>query len=186
MPGMSSRIVWVLNRGMRLTPHPFGEIRCFLDKIVWSSKSVEWGTPDLLYRRLDAKYSFNLDPASTKQNNLISPRRGHYMTTEGVFASDTHELVEAGDGLSLPWGFYGNRVFVNPPYGRDIWKWVKKAATESQQDALVVMLLPVRTGTRWWRDWVVPYADIEYLSGRLTFKGAPNAAPFDSAIVRYR
>lgn len=69
---------------------------------------------------------------------------------------------------------------MNPPYGRQIGAWVKKAATSG---SVVVCLLPSRTDTRWWHDWVLPYGRIEFIKGRLKFGGAKNAAPFPSAIV---
>lgn len=156
-----------------------------MNKVVWSSSSGEWGTPPGLFERLNAKYSFSLDAACSESNHLCP----YGYTVAGGFlcedvATHRHYATTTEDGLSGSW--QGHRVFLNPPYGRAIESWLRKAAEESQGSALVVALLPVRTGTRWWRECVVPYADIEYLPGRLKFVGADNSAPFDSAIARYR
>jgi site-specific DNA-methyltransferase (adenine-specific) len=83
------------------------------------------------------------------------------------------------DGLAQCWD--GERVFMNPPYGRHIGKWVQKAATA---EALVVCLLPARTDTRWWHDFVArPGVFVVFLKGRLRFGDGPNSAPFPSALV---
>jgi phage N-6-adenine-methyltransferase len=156
-----------------------------LNKVVWSTAKEDWGTPKDLFKRLDDKYCFDLDPAASHTNHLTLS----YCTTEGSFIQRPHDdggffLLSSEDGLETSW--QGRHVFLNPPYGRAIGAWVQKAAEESKGSAFVVALLPVRTGTRWWREWVVPYADIEYLPGRLRFSGSDNSAPFDSCIARYR
>jgi len=76
---------------------------------------------------------------------------------------------------------------MNPPYGREIGHWMKKAATESKKnDALIVCLVPARTDTAWWHDWVIPHAStIEFVRGRIKFGGHMNSAPFPSAVVVY-
>jgi site-specific DNA-methyltransferase (adenine-specific) len=109
-----------------------------------------------------------------------------FSTLEGTFHcydqnEHTHHQISDEDGLDYDWDGYS--IFLNPPYGRGIASWMKKAA---ESDALVVALIPVRTGSKWWYEWVEPYADIEFLHGRLKFVGAKWAAPFDSAIARYR
>lgn len=82
------------------------------------------------------------------------------------------------DGLKQSWD--GKVCFCNPPYGREIGKWIEKAATSF---ATTVMLLPARTDTRWFHEWVLPQAEIHFLKGRLKFGGAKNGAPFPSMIV---
>ena len=84
----------------------------------------------------------------------------------------------------------GFRVWVNPPYGREIGAWVEKADRESQKpNTIVVMLLPARTDTRWWQDHVIPHAtEVAFIRGRLKFtlSGHPQGtAPFPSALVRF-
>jgi hypothetical protein len=78
-------------------------------------------------------------------------------------------------------------VFVNPPYGREIGKWVEKAyhSIEDGSAQIVVMLLPARTDTRWWHDWVMK-GEIRFIRGRLKFGGCKNSAPFPSAIVIFK
>jgi site-specific DNA-methyltransferase (adenine-specific) len=75
---------------------------------------------------------------------------------------------------------------MNPPYGREITQWVKKAWEESQKGATVVCLLPARTDTRWFHSYVLGKAEIRFIKGRLKFEGAKNSAPFPSMIVIYR
>ena len=72
---------------------------------------------------------------------------------------------------------------MNPPYGQEISKWVRKAATSP---AITVALLPARTDTRWYQEWVQPYAsEVRFLAGRLRFRGATSGAPFPSIIAIY-
>lgn len=75
-------------------------------------------------------------------------------------------------------------MFCNPPYGRVIGDWVKKAYEESQQpDTLVVMLIPARTDTKWFHDYIYHKAEIRFIRGRLKFGGSKNSAPFPSMVV---
>jgi phage N-6-adenine-methyltransferase len=128
----------------------------------FSSQTDEWATPQDFFDRLDAIFDFTLDPCATAKNAKC-PR---YFTREQ-------------DGLAQSWD--GERVFVNPPYGRSIGAWVKKA---SEARALVVCLLPARTDTRWWHDYVVGGGGhVTYLKGRLSFGNGQASAPFPSAVV---
>ena len=136
-----------------------------------SSDKDDWGTPQDLFRRCDEIWHFDLDPASSDENALC----------------DRHFTPEQ-NGLEQSWG--GCSVFLNPPYGRQIGSWVKKAAMESQKPrTVVVALLPARTDTAWWQDWVVPYAaEIQFLRGRVRFCAEGKqlgSAPFPSALVRF-
>lgn len=74
---------------------------------------------------------------------------------------------------------------MNPPYGREIGKWVEKALEESRKEAeCVVCLLPARTDTKWFHDFCLPFAkSITFLKGRLKFGEATNSAPFPSMVV---
>lgn len=134
-----------------------------MPNIHFSSKSDDWATPQDFYDKLDSIFSFTLDPCSSDTNHK-APK---YFTV-------------ADDGLSKSWD--GERVFMNPPYGRAIGDWVKKA--REINGGLAVCLLPARTDTRWWHDYVVGGgATIWYLKGRLKFGGQSNSAPFPSAVV---
>ena len=131
----------------------------------FSSATPEWSTPQDLFDALSFSYGgFTLDPCATKENAKCA----QFFTREQ-------------DGLSQPWT---GKVFVNPPYGRDIGRWVKKAWEESLKGALVVLLLPARVDTRWWHDYVRK-GHVYFLRGRLKFGGARNSAPFPSAIVTF-
>ena len=129
------------------------------------SKSNEWTTPMWLFKELDVKFNFTLDPCCTKESALCDK----YYTIED-------------DGVIQEWG--GEIVFMNPPYGRAIGKWVEKAYRESLNGAVVVCLIPSRTDTRYWHNYIFPYAaDIKFLKGRLKFGDGKNPAPFPSAII---
>jgi phage N-6-adenine-methyltransferase len=128
----------------------------------FSSISSEWSTPQPLFDRLNSVFHFTLDPCATALNAKCK----RYFTLEE-------------DGLAQDWD--GERVFMNPPYGRAIGDWVRKA---SAANALVVCLLPARTDTRWWHDFVVGGgASVSFLKGRLRFGDSLASAPFPSAIV---
>ncbi|MFA5186632.1 MAG: DNA N-6-adenine-methyltransferase [Patescibacteria group bacterium] len=135
-----------------------------MNKVHYSSLSAEWETPDDLFHELDAEFHFDLDPAATDENAKCEV----YFTKEM-------------DGLSLPWE--GFTVFCNPPYGRELPKWVKKAAGEK---ALTVMLIPARTDTSYFHDYILGKAEIRFLRGRLKFSGQSNSAPFPSMVVIFR
>lgn len=126
-----------------------------------SSKTGEWETPQWLFDQLDAEFHFTLDPCATYEN-----------------AKCAMFYTKEDDGLSRDWG--GESVFMNPPYGREIVKWVKKAYEEGTE---VVCLLPARTDTRWWHDYVMKAAEVRFIRGRLRFGGCKNSAPFPSAVV---
>jgi site-specific DNA-methyltransferase (adenine-specific) len=87
------------------------------------------------------------------------------------------------DGLIDEWG---QRSFCNPPYGNQIPRWISKAYEEYLKGKLVVLLIPSRTDTAWWHDYVMKATEIRFIRGRLKFKGATNSAPFPSCIVVFR
>ena len=131
----------------------------------FSSSTCEWETPPALFAELDGIFGgFTLDPCATPQNAKCA----RYFTRED-------------DGLSQPWS---GKVFMNPPYGREIGKWVKKAWAESLGGALVVCLLPARVDTRWWHEYARK-GHVYFVRGRLKFGASLNSAPFPSAIVTF-
>tara|TARA_R110000868_G_C10390395_1_gene720279 strand:+ start:82 stop:501 length:420 start_codon:yes stop_codon:yes gene_type:complete len=127
-----------------------------------SSKSVEWETPDELFQNLDSLYKFTLDVCSTHENAKC---KLHY--------------TKEDDGLSQEWT---GVCWMNPPYGREIKAWMKKAYNESLRGVRVVCLVPARTDTVWWHDYAIK-GQITFIKGRLKFNGAKHSAPFPSAIV---
>lgn len=136
-----------------------------MKKVMFSSKRDDWETPQDLFDKLNVKFNFTLDPCASTENAKCQK----YFTQEQ-------------DGLKQDW--QGETVFCNPPYGREIKKWVIKAYQESlKPDTLVVMLLPSRTDTTWFHDYILPYGKIDFIKGRLKFGGSKNSAPFPSMIV---
>ncbi len=133
---------------------------------LFSSATDEWPTPLWLFEALSAEFAFSLDPCATAAN-----------------AKCRRFFCKAEDGLRQDWG--RETVFMNPPYGRAIGGWVQKAFESSQQGALVVCLLPARTDTRWWHDYVMR-GEVRLLRGRITFEGGVHPAPFPSAIAIFR
>lgn len=133
----------------------------------YSSSTPEWETPQELYDTLDKEFGFVVDVCATPEN----AKAPTFFTRER-------------DGLKQPWHQYGT-CWMNPPYGREIGKWVKKAHDESLLGATVVCLLPARTDTAWWHDYAVK-GEVRFVRGRLRFSGHKNSAPFPSAIVVFK
>ncbi len=127
----------------------------------------EWKTPDTFFALLDEEFDFTLDPCSTDEN-----------------AKCEKHFTEKENGLLQDWG--GNVVFCNPPCTA-IDKWIQKCYEESQKDnTVVVALLPVRTDTKRFHDYIVGKAEIRFLKGRLKFSGSTGAAPFASMVAIWR
>lgn len=137
----------------------------------FSSQTDLWETPQWLFDQLNKEHGFTLDVCAVPENAKCAK----FFTPED-------------DGLSQDWK--DNICWMNPPYGREIGKWVKKAYEATLPDwqhmgAKVVCLLPARTDTRWWHDYAMK-GDIKFLRGRLKFGGGQNSAPFPSAIVIFK
>ena len=134
----------------------------------YSSKTNEWSTPQAFFDELNKEFNFTLDPCATSENAKCTK----YFTVED-------------DGLKQDWS--KDTVFMNPPYGREIKYWVQKAYEESLKGATVVCLIPARTDTAYWHDYIFGKADdIRFLRGRLKFGESKNPAPFPSAIIIYK
>lgn len=132
---------------------------------LFSSATGVWGTPPELFSRYNDRYGFELDVCALPSNAKCD----RYFTPED-------------DGLTQDWA--PSRCWMNPPYGKGIDRWMRKAWEEAQRGALVVCLVPSRTDTRWWHDWAM-LGQVEFLRGRLRFEGGASTAPFPSAIVTY-
>ena len=130
---------------------------------LFTSATDEWATPQGLFNQLDETFHFEIDVCASAENAKCE----RYFTKEQ-------------DGLQQDWG--GAVIWCNPPYGREIGKWVEKCA---KRIGVSVMLLPARTDTRWWQEYIVdnPTADVRFIKGRLKFGDGKNSAPFPSAIV---
>lgn len=140
-----------------------------MTKGMYSSTSFEWRTPSGIFKALEKEFGpFDLDPCADPKS-----RRGR----------NFYSIDEGWSGLAKKWE---GHVFMNPPYGRQIIQWVEKAYDEANRGALVVCLIPCRTDTRWWHDFVMKADEIRFIRGRLKFmqdNGIENSAPFPSAIV---
>ena len=137
-------------------------------KGLMTSETNEWYTPKDFYDNLNQEFNFTLDPCATEDNAKC----------DNFFTVDD-------DGLKQDWS--GNIVFCNPPYGRVIKDWVKKSYEESlKNNTTVVMLIPSRTDTIYFHEFIYGKAEIRFIKGRLKFGDAKNSAPFPSIVVIYR
>ena len=117
------------------------------------------------FRRYDDLYGFELDVCADDDN-----------------AKCKKYFTKRDDGLSQEWS---GVCWMNPPYGREIGLWMRKAYESSLSGATVVCLVPARTDTAWWHNYAMK-GEIEFIRGRLKFGNATNSAPFPSAVVVYR
>ena len=131
--------------------------------VLFSSKTDMWETPQDFFDQLDAEFHFDLDACAVAENAKCA----RYFTPEM-------------DSLKQEWT---GTVWCNPPYGRQIGKWIKKAA---ESNATVVMLIHARTDTAWFHDYIYGKAEIRFIRGRLRFGGSKINAPFPSMVVIFR
>lgn len=132
----------------------------------FSSKTVEWSTPQDVFSKLNSEFHFETDVCSTHENAKCE---NHY--------------TEEDDGLSRKWT---GVCWMNPPYARNVMeKWVKKTHKPSLEGAIVVCLIPSRTDTAMWHEYCMN-GEIRFIRGRLKFGGCKDPAPFPSAIVIFR
>jgi len=122
-----------------------------VDQSWFNAKSVEYNTPDNIYEPLNKEFGFTLDVASTHENAKCER---HYTAAE--------------DGLKQQWS---GVCWMNPPYGRVMQKWVRKAHAEWKRGCCVVALIPARTNTGWWHDCIQDIATVRFIRGEVAFKG---------------
>lgn len=134
-------------------------------KVHFSSKTDLWATPQDFFDKYNKIYNFDLDVCATHENAKCD----RYFTKED-------------DGLAQEWI---GVCWMNPPYGREIKHWMRKAYESSLKGATVVCLVPSRTDTAWFQDYAMK-GDIEFIRGRLKFGDSKNSAPFPSAVVVFR
>ena len=126
-------------------------------KVMFSSMTDEWNTPKSLFNELDKKYKFDSDPCPSKVK-----------LKKGLFKG------------------FGRKVFVNPPYS-NIKEWAKICYLHSKlTNSLVVMLIPSRTDTKWFHNYIMKANEIKFIKGRLYFSNHKNPAPFPSCIVIFK
>jgi len=133
---------------------------------------MDYCTPPEFFDRLNHEFHFTMDAAATDRSAKCTA----YYTPET-------------DGLANPWDTSGGAVFCNPPYGRAIKKWVRKAYEEAQKGTTIVLLIPARTDTAYFHDYIYGKAEIRFVRGRLPFTdedgSAYDCAPFPSMVVIY-
>lgn len=132
-----------------------------------SSKDMTWATPQHWFDYLNLEFKFTLDPCCHRET-----------------AKCKKHFTPAEDGLLQSWS--GERVFMNPPYGKALTDWMRKARDEARGGALVVCLVPARVDTQWWHRYATQAQDIRFPIGRLKFAGAAETAPFPVAIIVFR
>ena len=135
-------------------------------EVMFSSKTDLWATPSDFFNSVAEEFSFTLDvcalPDNAKCEKFFSP---------------------VDDGLAQNWE---GVCWMNPPYGRVIGKWVQKAYESAKHGAIVVGLLPARTDTKWFHDYIYGKAEIRFIRGRLKFGGCANPAPFPNMLVIWK
>jgi site-specific DNA-methyltransferase (adenine-specific) len=135
--------------------------------VMFSSETDQWATPQYFFDELNSEFHFTLDPCADEFNHKC----------EKYFSKEQ-------DGLLQSWK--NDIVFCNPPYGREIYNWVKKAYEEYNKGAIVVMLVPARTDTKWFHEFIYKKAEIRFIKGRLKFGNSKNSAPFPSMVVIFK
>ena len=133
---------------------------------LYSSSTDMWETPQELFDELNSEFHFELDVCATPQNAKCE----RFYTPEQ-------------DGLIQPWK---GTCWCNPPYGKQTAEWVRRGFLTSVSGATVVMLLPARTDTKWFHEYIYNRAEVRFLRGRLKFGNSKNSAPFPSMVVIFR
>lgn len=136
--------------------------------LLFSSRDDSWATPQYLFDALSREFRFDLDACASEHNHKCAL----YYTKEM-------------DGLAWPWL---GRVWMNPPYGRTIGHWIKKAHEEtlSGRAECVVCLVPARTDARWFQDNAIYADEIRFIRGRIMFGESKTNAPFPCALIVFR
>lgn len=132
----------------------------------FESATVEWATPDDIFSPLANEFAFAMDVAANDAN-----------------AKCKEFISREQNGLETPWR---GVCWCNPPYGRDLSKWVRKAVWETWNGVTTVMLIPVRSNTAWWHELCIPFGEIRFVRGRPKFGGADEGLPWPLAIIVFR
>lgn len=144
-----------------------------MNAVHFSSENQTWCTPWAFFKEIDTEFHFDLDAAATERSAKCS----NFYTPET-------------DGLSQEWNVPPEKaVFCNPPYGRELKFWVQKAYEEAQKGTKIVLLIPARTDTAYFHDYIYKKANIRFLRGRIKFENeleeSKGSAPFPSMLVIY-
>ncbi len=127
--------------------------------IPMTSLSQDWRTPKSLYQALDAEFGFVFDPCPCNGKEPLP-----------------------FDGLAIEWA---SPAYINPPF-KGIEKWVRKAYGQFLEGKTCVLLIPSRTDTRWWHNYIMKASEIRFIKGRLKYEGAKFDAPFPSCIIVFK
>lgn len=138
-----------------------------LTKGMFTSRTEEWATPQYVFDWLDKQFHFTLDVCATDSNSKCD----NYITKEE-------------NGLTTDWG--AEICFMNPPYGREIYKWMHKAMESAKKGATVICLVPARTDTKWFHETAMNADEIWFIKGRLKFGNGKQSAPFPSCIIIFK
>lgn len=137
-------------------------------EVMFSSKRQDWSTPKDFFNELDKEFHFTLDPCCTIET-----------------AKCNKFYTKKEDGLKQDWG--GEVVFINPPFSRELYLWIKKGYEESlKPNTTIVFLIPVRTDTKYFHEFLYNKAEIRFIKGRIKFGGSKNSAPFPSMVCILR
>lgn len=149
---------WGASRGMS---------RSHSMSVLCSSKCMTWATPRRWFDALDLEFGFTLDPCCLPE----TARCDRFFTPED-------------DGLNQSWA--DERVFMNPPYGRELIRWMRKAYTEARDHgALVVCLVPARVDTEWWHSFAARASEVRFPKGRVKNPDG-QSWPFPVAVIVFR
>ena len=134
------------------------------DKNRFAAKSVEWETPFEFFSPLNAEFKFTLDVCATQENKKVS----------NCFTLSENGLIQS---------WKDNTCWMNPPYGREMVKWLEKAKNETKSGVTTVCLIPARTNTSWWHSICLKASEIRFVKGRPKFGNATHGLPFPLAII---
>jgi phage N-6-adenine-methyltransferase len=137
-------------------------------EVIFSSKKMDYETPDWFFNLLNDEFNFGMDACATKEDTKCT-----------LFISPEIDALKQNWSSALTY-------WCNPPYGRALGKWLRKAYEESQKGVRVVCLIPDRPDTKYWWDYCTKAYEIRHLKGRLKFRGAEHAAPFPSAVAIFK
>ena len=135
-----------------------------INESLYSCNSVEWETPQNLFDQLNNEFHFTIDVCATSENAKC---KRYYTKNENGLIQDWQNEI----------------VWCNPPYGREINKWVEKAFNESAKGCVVVLLIPARTDTKYFHNFIYNIHEVRFIKGRLHFNNSDQPAPFPSMIV---
>lgn len=158
----------------------------------------DWSTPWPLFAALDREFQFTLDAAADQHNRKCErwlegphnePRQCFYCAdrpdlTLCCVCHGTKVLADCTCGLCADW--LEHTVFLNPPYGRGLENWIRKAREASLAGATVAVLLPANTDTAWFAMVFTGAAEIRFLSGRVNFEGSTSTNTGGSMVAIYR